>query len=186
MDHRRRCISFRQMFHSLHGRCCGVLAGLLILSAASLEAQPSVRQVLLLHSLDRGNMTLDYWTSNFRVELDRRAGQAVNVVQVVVSPQGFIGAPEQAVVDYVRSAYAGRTKPDLIVAMAGPAAVFARTHRGQLFPETPLLFAGADERYLRNVPLERERGCRPSSERLSGLSSTLSSSCCPRPGNCLW
>src|SRR5687767_14109268 len=60
------------------------VAGLLVLTAASGEAQPAVRHVLLLQSFPRGNMPDDHLTGNFRVDLDRRAGQAVNVVQIVV------------------------------------------------------------------------------------------------------
>lgn len=132
---------------------CAALAGLLTLAAVPNAAAPAVRQVLLLQSFDRGNLTLDYFTSNFRVDLDRLAGSPVNVVQVVVGPSGFVGAPDQAVVDYIQSTFADRAKPDLIVAVAGPAAVFARTYRRQLFPETPLLFAAVDQRHLRDAPL---------------------------------
>ena len=132
---------------------CAALAGLLVLGAASSDAQPAVRQVLVLQSFDRGNLTLDHFTGNFRVDLDQRAGQPVNVVQVVVGPTGFVGAPEQAVVDYIRSTFADRPKPDLIVTVAGPAAVFARKYRQQLFPDTPLLFAAVDQRFLRDAPL---------------------------------
>ena len=70
-----------------------------------------------------------------------------------LGPTGFVGAPEQAVVDYIRSIFTDRPKPDLIVTIAGPAAVFARKHRQQLFPDTPLLFASVDQRYLRDAPL---------------------------------
>ena len=70
-----------------------------------------------------------------------------------MGPTGFVGAPEQAVVDFIRSTFADRPKPDLIVTIAGPAAVFARKYRQQLFPDTPLLFAAVDERYLRDAPL---------------------------------
>ena len=114
---------------------CAAVAGLLVLAAASSEAQPAVRHVLLLQSFDRGNMTDDYTTANFRVDLGQRTGQAVNVVEIVVGPTGFVGAPEQAIVDYIRSAFADRPKPDLIVTLAGPAAAFARKYRQQLFPE---------------------------------------------------
>ena len=121
--------------------------------AASSEAQPAVKQVLVLQSLNRGNLILDNFTGNFRVGLDQRAGKPVHVVQVVVGPTGFVGAPEQAVVDYIRSMYVDRPPPDLIVTTGGPAAVFARKHRPNLFPETPLLFAAVDQRYLRGAPL---------------------------------
>ncbi len=132
---------------------CALLGGLLMIVAASSEAQPAVKQVLMLQSLNRGNLALDHFTGNFRVSLDQRAGKPVNVVQVVVGPTGFVGAPEQAVVDYIRSIYADRPPPDLVMTVGGPAAVFARKHRRQLFPETPLLFASVDQRYLRGAPL---------------------------------
>ena len=70
-----------------------------------------------------------------------------------MGPTGFVGASEQAIVDFIRSAYVDRPKPDLIVSVAGPAAAFARKYRGQLFPDTPLLFGGADQRYLRDAPI---------------------------------
>ena len=96
---------------------------------------------------------MDQFTGNFRVELDQRAEGPVNVVQVVVGPTGFVGAPEQAVVDYIRSTFVDRPKPDLIVTVAGPAAVFARKHRQQLFPDTPMLLASVDQKYLSDAPL---------------------------------
>ena len=124
-----------------------------MLTAAWGEAAPAVRQVLVLESFDRGNMTLDRLTGNFRVDLDQRAGRPVNVVEVVVGPTGFVGAPEQAVVDYIRSTFADRPKPDLIVTFGGPAAVFARKYREQLFPEVPLVLGAVDQRYLGDAPL---------------------------------
>jgi len=130
-----------------------VLAGCLLLGAPSSEAQPPVRQVLLLQSFARGNAAVDQFTTNFRVELDQRGEGRVNVVQVVVGPTGFVNAPEQAVIDYIRSTFVNRPKPDLIVTIAGPAAVFARKNRQQLFPETPILFASVDQKYLADEPL---------------------------------
>ncbi len=132
---------------------CLALASLLMLGPAWGEAQPPVRQVLLLQSYNRGNMILDHFTGNLRVDLDRGAGSPVNVVQVVVGPTGFIGASEQAIVSFIDSAYADRPKPDLIVSVAGPAAVFARKYRPQLFPDAPLLFGAVDQRYLGDAPL---------------------------------
>jgi signal transduction histidine kinase len=107
----------------------------------------------VLQSLDRGNLIVDSFTGDFRVELDQRAGTPMNVVQVTVGPTGFVGAPEQAIVDYIRSMFVDGRKPDLIMTVAGPATVFARKYRHQLFPETPLLFAAVDQRYLRDAPL---------------------------------
>ncbi len=130
-----------------------LLPSLLVIGATAGEAQSRVQHVLLLQSFDRGNLVVDHFTGNFRVELDERAGRPVNVVQVVVGPTGFVGAPEREIVDYIRAIFADRPQPDLIVTIAGPAAVFARKYRRQLFPHTPLLFASVDQRYLRDAPL---------------------------------
>ena len=108
---------------------------LLVLAAASSEAQQVARQVLLLQSLDRGNMPVDQFTGNFRVELDQRVETPVNLVQVMVGRIGSVAASEQAVVNYIRSIFADHRDPDLIVSIGGPAAVFARTHREHLFPD---------------------------------------------------
>ena len=131
----------------------GLLAFPLLLGAAPSKAQPAVRQVLGLQSFDRGNVSVDHFTSNFRVDLDRRADGPVNVVQVVVGPTGFVGAPGQAAVDYIRATFVDRPKPDLIVTVAGPAAQFARKYRQQLFPDTPMLLASVDRKYPGGAPL---------------------------------
>ena len=145
--------SFRLIASARRTFVYAALAGLpLLIGVASSDAQPAVRQVLLLQSFNRGNVTLDYFTNNFRVELDQRSGTPVNVVQIIVGPTGFIGAPERETVDYIRSIFADRPKPDLIMTAGGPASVFGRTYRQQLFPETPLLFAVVDHRFL-DAPL---------------------------------
>jgi signal transduction histidine kinase len=138
----------------VHRRLNAALLGsLLAIGAATSEAQSPVKQVLVLQSFDRGNLTLDHFTGEFRAGLSQLAGKPVNVVQVVVGPTGFVGAPERAVVDYIRSMYAERPPPDLVVTVGGPAAAFARTHRRQLFLGTPLLFASVDQRWLGGAPL---------------------------------
>ena len=135
------------------GLAWAALAGVLLLGAAPSEAQPVVRQVLLLQSINRGNLTIDHFTGDFRVELDQRIGGAVNLIQIVLGPSGFVGASEQAVLDYIRATFAEGPQPDLVVTVGGPAAVFARSYRQQLFPETPLLLASVDERFLGDAPL---------------------------------
>jgi PAS domain S-box-containing protein len=123
----------------------------LLLLATTGEA--SERQVLLLQSLDPGNVTLDYFTGNLRVDIDARAGESITFTQVVVNPSGFVTNPDEAVIGYLQTAYANRREPDLIVAMAGPAAAFAKRHRKRVFPDSPLLIAGADERFLKGIRL---------------------------------
>jgi signal transduction histidine kinase len=100
-------------------------------------------------------VVLDSFTGHFRVEMGKRAGAPVNVLEVVVGPTGFVGAPERQVVDYIRSMFVEGAKPDLIITAAGPAALFARKYRPQLFPDTPLLFAAVDQRLLQDEPVRK-------------------------------
>jgi len=130
-----------------------MLTGLLVLTTMSGAAEQPVREVLILQSFARGNLILDSFSANVRVDLERRVGGPVNFVQVVVGPTGFISAPEQSIVDYIRATFAGHPEPDLVMALAGPASVFARKYRQQLFPDVPLLFGSVDQRFLGDVPL---------------------------------
>ena len=114
--------------------CAALAAGWLVAGAWPSEAQTPVRQVLLLQSFHHGVMVHDYLTGNLQVDLDQLTGRPVNVVQVNVSPAGTVGASDKAIVDYIQSLYVDRAKPDLIVTIAGPASVFARKYRRQLFP----------------------------------------------------
>ena len=107
----------------------------------------------MLQSLNRGNLVLDTFTTNFHVELDHRAEQPVKTSFKSSSARRIVGASEQADVDFIRSTFLDGSKPELIVSVAGPAAVFARKYRRQLFPDTPLLFAAVDQRFLADAPL---------------------------------
>src|SRR5262245_54457559 len=124
---------------------------LVLLFAASSHGQ--VRHVLVLHSLDRGNLILDSFIGAFRVDMDARTNESVTFTEFVVNPSGFNVTPEEAIVDYLRTAYANRRAPDLVITTGGPAATFARRHRRGLFPRSPILFAAVDERFLQSRPL---------------------------------
>ncbi|HKH29200.1 MAG TPA: hypothetical protein VKA61_12820, partial [Sphingomicrobium sp.] len=145
-----RVWSDRRVLPTLQAATLGML---LAASAATSQPQSAVKQVLLLQSVDRGNLTLDRFTGVFRVGLNQHAERPVNFVQVVVGPTGFVGAREPAVVDYIQSLYADHAPPDLVMTVGGPAALFARKYRKQLFPATPLLFGAMDQRYVRGAPL---------------------------------
>jgi signal transduction histidine kinase len=123
----------------------------MLLGVAPAEAQPARPHILVLLSHNLGNLSLDSFNANFRIDLEARAGRPVTMVEFVI-PTGSVAAPEQALVDYIRATFANGPAPDLIVTMGGPAALFARKHRPQIFPETPLLLASVDQQYLRDPP----------------------------------
>ena len=134
------------LFHGSAG------AGLLLtLLATSIEAAP--RHILVLQSLERGNLTLDHFTGHFRIELDRKSTEPLTFSQLVVNPGGLGVSPEKPIVDFLQSAFSARPKPDLVLTTGGPAATFARKNREQLFPQSPLLFTAVDRRFLEGAPL---------------------------------
>jgi signal transduction histidine kinase len=131
-----------------------ILAGLVVLAAAaSASPAPPIRHILILQSLDRGSLVFDRFTANFRAALQERAGDSITVFEFVVAPAGFATAPEKPTIDFLQAVFADRPKPDLIVTVGGPAAAFVRRHRQELFPETPVLFASTEIRFLRDVAL---------------------------------
>src|SRR5262245_26599983 len=119
----------------------------------STSAGAAARRVVLLQSFERGNVVLDQITSTLRVVMDERSADPVTFIEFVVNPAGFRAIPEEAMVDYLRSAFAAGPKPDLVIAIGGPAAAFARVYRRQLFPDSPMLYGPVDQRFLRNASL---------------------------------
>jgi signal transduction histidine kinase len=133
----------------------GLVCLLFVLLASSAEA--AVRHVVVLQSFERGSLVLDQFMSSLRVRLDDRLAEPVTFAEFVVSPSGFEQAPEQAMVTFLQTAYAGRPKPDLVITSGGTAAAFARRHRTQLFPDSPVIYALVDQRFLAGGSLtERE------------------------------
>ncbi len=100
------------------------------------------------------------------LDVEQRAGRPLNIEQIAVGRGASAGPSEQRILDYIRSIYAGQAPPDLIVAIAGPASVFARKYRQQLFPDVPLVFAGADVRFLGDVPLKENETAVAGDQRL--------------------
>ena len=122
-------------------------------------------------------------------EFSCRTGPArrdpVNFVQVMVGPAGSVGASEQAVVDFIVSTFADGPRPDLIVAVAGPATVFARKNRKLPFPT----HRSCSRPSTTDICARHRLGTmRPPSRppTIFRDSSMTSSKCCPRPGRCSW
>ena len=125
----------------------GLVCLLFVLLASPAEA--AVRHVVVLQSVERGNLVLDRFMSTLRVRLDDRLAEPVTFTEFVVGPSRFGQPPELAMVDFLRAAYAGGPKPYLVITSGGPAAAFARRHRAQLFPDSPIIYAAVDQRFLR-------------------------------------
>jgi len=145
-------------WHSATGRPATVsaLLGLLVLvltTAIRAQDASAARQVLVLQSTDRGSMVFDRFTEEFRAALVRRAGAQVTLFDMVIAPPGFADAPDQPVIEFLRSLYANRPPPELVVTVGAPAAAFARRNRPQLFTGAPIVYAALEQRALQSAPL---------------------------------
>ena len=162
------------------------LAGLMLLAAAASEAQPLARQVLVLQSIDRGNLVLDYFTTNFRVDVDQQVGQPC---QFPSSQRGALGICRRAGTDG-RRFHPIRLRGS---SQAGPGRG-GRGPRVGLRTQTPIAVVSGRAAPLRGrrpaIPGQRaagrERSRRRGDQRFSSESSTTSCSCCPRPRRCSW
>lgn len=124
---------------------CGWAVLFTALLASSAEA--AARQVVLLQSAERGNLVLDRFTAILRAQLGEHSAEPLTLTEVVVNPAGFSDSPEQAMVEFLVSAFAGRHRPDLVITTGGAAAAFLQRHRAQLFPDSPILYAALDQRW---------------------------------------
>ena len=167
------------------GRRCAALLALLALAGVSVAVEPPVRQVLVLQSFDRGNLILDHFTTNLRVDLDQCVGDRSTTFRSTWGRRVLWARRNKSIVDFIRSTFADRPKPDLIVTIAGPAAVFARKYRQQLFPESPLLLASVDQRYLGDAPLAENEAAVTVLHDFPGLIDDILQ-VRPRPGRCSW
>jgi signal transduction histidine kinase len=114
-----------------------------IVSAAAAEP----KRVLVLHSF--GNFEPeDAFGDYFRGDLPGKSPYPIEQFEVTLEIARFNeGERDEVFVEYLKALFAGHP-PDLVVSMAAPAARFARRHRLDLFPSTPVLFADVDARAL--------------------------------------
>ena len=86
----------------------GALASALVLALGlGTEAvQTAPRRVLVLQTMNRGNLVYDNFTTEFRAALQMKAAD-ITLFDFVVAPAGATEAPERPVIDYLQSVYAG-------------------------------------------------------------------------------
>lgn len=115
------------------------------------QAQDLNRLVLVLYSYEREFAPHRAFSELFLQDLSRSSGQPVDYVEISLQAARVSQiAPGDATVTHVQTMLAGR-QPDLVVPIGGPAAVFAQRNRHQLFPSAPMLLAGVDRRFVKDL-----------------------------------
>jgi PAS domain S-box-containing protein len=134
-------------------RCIARFSLLLLMlsSTSAFAARP--RHVLLLYSFNRDISSFQAFAEEFRTQVTRGFREEVVFYEVASQPAPSNENPdEQPTLHYLTSMFA-KHQLDLVATVGGPAAAFATKHRQELFPETPLLLAAVDERYVKNAAL---------------------------------
>jgi signal transduction histidine kinase len=109
--------------------------------------------VLVLYSF--GREYFDGFGRGLRTELARLSTGPVELFEVSLETARFPETMNEApFVDYLHALFAER-HPDLVIAVAGPAARFCVKHREDLFPSTPMVLGGLERRVLRNTASAR-------------------------------
>jgi len=131
-----------------------VLLGLwfaLLVPLPTRGAEP--RRVLMINSFGREFAPFDAFAANLHTELVRRSPDPLDFYEVSLDSGRFdAGFREESFVSYLSSLFSERPL-DLVVPIGGPAGRFAQKYREQLFPSTPMVLAGVDERHLQNDAL---------------------------------
>ncbi len=123
-----------------------------LLATTASAAEP--KRVLIVHSFGRAapNPPLSL---SFESELVAKLGGPVDLDEVSVDIARYADPDmQEAVAEYLET-HRAKWRPDLVVPMAAPAAVFVAKYRDRLFPETPVLYVGADPRNFPPGALDR-------------------------------
>jgi hypothetical protein len=119
-------------------------AVILVISIGAAAAQP--KRIIVLYSYGQNFRAWASWGREIRHELNRQSSWPLDMQEYsLVTARNGDDAAEAKFVEYLRALYA-QGQPDLIVALAAPAARFVQRHRADLFPTTPMLLTVVDPR----------------------------------------
>jgi signal transduction histidine kinase len=125
-----------------------------VLTRAEVDASAEhPRRVLILSSFGRDFAVWNAVPPAFKVELAQRVPWPLEFHEAALeTARADQPEAEAAFAEYLRALYAGH-EPDLVVPVGAPAAQFLCRHRAALFPQTPMLIGGIDQRLLPTLSL---------------------------------
>ena len=126
----------------------------MVLLAFAVCADAAPRRVLLLYSYEREFSHFTF-ARLFRPELARSSPYPIDFIEISLQTvRASRSESDAAILDNMRGTLGGRPL-DLVVSIGGPAAAFAQKNRGELFPQTPILFAAVDSRFVKSDELSQ-------------------------------
>ncbi|HET7166379.1 MAG TPA: ATP-binding protein [Pseudolabrys sp.] len=127
------------------------VAALILVTTGASAAEP--RRVLLIHAFGHAYSPWSDMAGSFRADLVKKSGEPIDLYEVSLDTARIQNPREEApFVEYIRTLFLGR-KLDLIVPVGAPAAFFVQRHRSELFPATPMMVVGADQRRIPKASL---------------------------------
>jgi hypothetical protein len=120
-----------------------ILIALIFGAISPAAAEP--KRVLLLHSFGPQFVPWVFMAAEFREQLFKQSPDKIDLYEASLEGARFLQPEEGPTVDYLVSLFRTR-KPDLIVTIGAPAAIFVQKYRGQFFPSTPLVIGGPEQR----------------------------------------
>jgi signal transduction histidine kinase len=125
-----------------------LLSAIMLLLAMTGEASSEPRRVLLLHSFGPYFAPWSEIARPLREELQGQSKEPVDIFEASLATARYAGGEEEPFINYLRALFLKR-RLDLVIALGAPAANFVQGHRQQLFPSTPALYTGLDQRRVR-------------------------------------
>ena len=129
------------------------MAVTLLAFAAGSATAAEPKRVLLLHSFGPDFRAEEIFADYLRTDLAERSPYSLDRYEASLEIARFAdGERDEAFAGYLRALFAGHP-PDLIITMVSSAARFIQRHRQDLFPSTPVIFAGLDARAISDATL---------------------------------
>jgi PAS domain S-box-containing protein len=117
-------------------------------------AGPEPKRVLVVQSFGSTAPPFTTHSTAFEATLTEEMGKQVDLDEVSLDMARYAQPDmEEAFVNFLHHRLT-KWQPDLVVPIGSPAALFVARNRAQLFPRTPILYAGLDRRLLPNDALQ--------------------------------
>jgi signal transduction histidine kinase len=149
---------------------CGiwVCAALVFATLCAAAAEP--KRVLLLNSYGRDFAPWSEYSRDLRAELVRQLQEPVDIFDASLATARFSANSEEErpFVDYLRALFSEH-RLDLALTIGAPAATFLQQHRQQLFPSTPILLTGLEQRRVATSTLSADESVVATAIDLAGV-----------------
>jgi signal transduction histidine kinase len=146
-----------------------LLSAMVVLYAPFGATAVKPKQVLLLHSFGREFAPYNVIAAAFRSELAKDSGEPIAVYDATMDAGQASGSDvQEPLLELLRRRFSD-SPPDVVVTMGPPAAAFYPQNRDKVFPATPLVITGVDERFVLKSALRAGDAAVASHQSLPGV-----------------